>query len=513
MSVDVPTAAVALGHHGYPETAPFDPAAGHPEYRGPVSSRPNAAYEGVRAALALLYPPGDRYGAGARWNPLQELIEPGQTVFIKPNLVDHEHRFGGDVWSVITHPSVVRAVADYVALALRGDGRIVIGDNPHVDCHWDELADLYGMGALAERIGDVGGVPVEFVDLRSWHMPDLTDYGWRSARRSLDGDPLGAHVVDRRTSYLDGRPWWLFRGTYNERLETIRAHRGGHRYAFARTIWDADTYVSVPKLKAHAKVGATLNIKGLIGTIVEKNSLVHWSIGYPRFGGDEYPDPDDRRDYARLYWQHAVTDLLPSRLQLAIRRRLGHTALGRGYRRAVTTDAQRRRLLRGAWDGNDTTWRMTADVHDAFVGAPGEPRRRTLSVIDGIVGGDTDGPHFPHRVAPGAVVAAERLLVADLVAARLMDFDIGNIAYLAALADAHALEPTGIEVRGVNGDFFSPGRRHLGFRPPNRWPALSLHGLEPAGDLLEESRRPARSASSPGGPSAAVPTPTTRSAA
>lgn len=506
MSADRPAAAVSLANHGYPSAAPFDPAVAHPEYRGPIGAEPNAAYEGVRAALALLYPPGERHGTGAAWNPLQHLVEPGQTVFIKPNLVDHEHRYGGDVWSVITHPSVVRAVADYVALALRGEGRIVIGDNPHVDCHWDELCELYDMHSLASRIAEVGGVPVEVVDLRSWHMPDLTNYGWRCARESLVGDPAGAHVVDRRTSYLDGRPWWLFRGTYNERLETIRAHRNGHRYAFARTIWDADTYVSVPKLKSHAKVGATLNIKGLIGTIVDKNSLVHWSIGYPRLGGDEYPEPDDWRDYPRLYWQHAVTDLLPSRLQLAIRDRLGHTALGRAYRQAVTTDAQRRRLLRGAWDGNDTTWRMTADVHDAFVGAPGAPQRRTLSIIDGIVAGDTDGPHFPHRVAPGAVIAAERLLVADLVAARLMDFDVEEIAYLATLRRAHGIDPRAIDVRGIEGDAFASERRHLGFRPPNRWPDLSLHGLRPGGDYLEE-RRAAASSTRP------VPEPTTRSAA
>ena len=76
------------------------------------------------------------------WNPLGELISPRQTVFIKPNLVDHKHRFDGDVWSVITHPSVLRAVIDYVLIALEGEGRLIIGDNPHVDTHWDALAAL-----------------------------------------------------------------------------------------------------------------------------------------------------------------------------------------------------------------------------------------------------------------------------------------------------------------------------------------------------------------------------------
>ena len=407
---------------------------------------------------------------------------------IKPNLVDHAHRYGGDVWSVITHPSVVRAVADYVALALRGRGRIIIGDNPHIDCDWSTISRLYGATSLCARLAAVHGVAAEFVDLRSHHMPDLHYYGWRRARVPLDGDPRGIHTVTLRDSYLDEKSRWLFRGTFNERGETVRAHLRGHTYAFSRTISDADVFVSVPKLKTHAKVGATVNLKGLIGTVGNKNALVHWAIGYPRFGGDEYPEPDDWRDYPRLYWQHLVGDLLPSRVQLGLRERLGSTALGQGYRRLVTVDAQRQRLLRGAWDGNDTTWRMTADVHDAFVGGPGQPHRRTLSIVDGVVAGDTDGPHFPHRVTPGTVVGGESLLATDLVAIRLMDFDVDEVRYAAALSDAHGLWPDAISVLGIDGPFFAPNRRHLAFRPPNRWPNLSLHGLVPGGDVLDDVR-------------------------
>ena len=482
-------AAVYCGASQYPQHPPFDPHVERPELRGPVSEHPNAAHDAVRSALQLLYPPGERYGEGSNWNPLGELIEPGQTVFIKPNLVDHEHRFGGDVWSVITHPAVIRAVTDYVALALRGKGRIQVGDNPHVDCNWDSLSELYRMDLIADRIHDVYGVNVEFIDLRDWHVPNLTNYGWRAGREPLAGDPEGENIVELRDSHLDGARWWLFRGTLNERLETIRAHRGGHRYAFSSTIVNADTYISVPKLKSHAKVGATLNIKGLIGTISNKNSLVHWSIGFPRFGGDEYPDPDSSLDYVRLYWQHLANDLLPSRVLLKIRDTLGTTAIGKRYRSLVTTSAQQQRLLRGAWDGNDTTWRMTADVHDAFVGRPGSPKRPTLSIIDGIIGGDTDGPHFPHRVSSGAVVIAEDLLAADVVAARFMDFDPDAIAYLRALRKSHGLELDDIEVLGAGPGFFHPAKRHLGFRPPNRWPHLSLSGREPAGDLLQETRK------------------------
>ena len=42
-------------------------------------------------------------------------------------------------------------------------------------------------------------------------------------------------------------------------------------------------------MKTHQKVGATLNLKGLVGTISNKNQLVHWQVGYPEINGDECP--------------------------------------------------------------------------------------------------------------------------------------------------------------------------------------------------------------------------------
>ena len=48
------------------------------------------------------------------WNPLGELIRPGETVLLKPNLVRQSHQFNDDWEHIITHGSVIRAVADYV---------------------------------------------------------------------------------------------------------------------------------------------------------------------------------------------------------------------------------------------------------------------------------------------------------------------------------------------------------------------------------------------------------------
>ena len=41
-------------------------------------------------------------------------------------------------------------------------------------------------------------------------------------------------------------------------------------------------------LEQHQKVGATLNLKGLVGSVANKNQLVHWQIDYQEIYGDEY---------------------------------------------------------------------------------------------------------------------------------------------------------------------------------------------------------------------------------
>jgi hypothetical protein len=128
----------------YPTVPPFDPDEKYPEYCGNVcSNAPNPVYRAVRETFRLLQYDRNHYGS-PDWNPLECLIKPGDRVFIKPNLVAHEYgrkaeQKTGDLFSVITHPSVVRAVADYAAIALRGKGSLTIGDNPSIDADFSKL--------------------------------------------------------------------------------------------------------------------------------------------------------------------------------------------------------------------------------------------------------------------------------------------------------------------------------------------------------------------------------------
>ena len=99
--------------------------------------------------------------------------------------------------------------------------------------------------------------------------------------------------------------------------------------------------------------------------------------------------------------------------------------------------------------GNDTCWRLPADLirlalyaDRAGVMQPA-PQRRFLSIVDGIVGGEGDGPLRPTPKTCGVLLAGFHPIAVDLVGARLMGFDPLKITQLRELAQGAAsrLEP------------------------------------------------------------------------
>src|SRR5438552_1696607 len=133
----------------YPTPCPFHPEQAYPEYPFGAAniSAPNPVYEAVRQGLALLGLDRPRYGT-REWNPLGDVVAPGDKVVIKPNFVMHYNHGGGPLEAVVTHPSVLRAVIDYVSIALQGRGRIVVADAPQSDCRFDILRRELTLDAL-----------------------------------------------------------------------------------------------------------------------------------------------------------------------------------------------------------------------------------------------------------------------------------------------------------------------------------------------------------------------------
>lgn len=456
---------------GYPVAFPFDPDEPFPEYRGPVATTPNHVYRGVRRNFELLGYDRENFGTPA-WNPLGHLVKPGQRVFIKPNLCSHEYgrkkeNLKGDLFSIITHPSVVRAVADYVALALQGKGEIIIGDNPTIDTNFARLMDATQLDKFAPLFRERHGIRCDVLDLRDTWCDDLKHYGNKSMMAKLPGDPRGDTVVNLgKRSFFSGLNPLLFRGVFTDRWETIRHHHGRRQeYAVANSIFQADVYISVAKLKTHHKVGATLNVKGLVGMCTRKNYLIHWRIGFPSWGGDEYPEPKRRMDHVRLALKHLAVTVTPERVHAWIAKRLKGGAVERMFRVEG---------YRGAWEGNDSCWRMAADLYLALMSR----ERKTLSVIDGVVGGDGNGPFFPGRRESCTVITGENLVLVDAVAVRMMDFQIAHIGYLTGLFGRVGLDPAKLRIVSMDydvRDFFTSQRSYLGFNPPSAWPRLPIN--------------------------------------
>ncbi|HIE98753.1 MAG TPA: DUF362 domain-containing protein [Fuerstia sp.] len=338
------------------------------------------------------------------------ILGPGNTVVIKPNFVIDQHYAGGDIYLVVTHPSVIRAVADYCLIAVQQHGQIIVADAPVEDCDFDNLIDTMKLKVVQAAYRNRLGVNLDVLDLRRYvaKVGDGNVYSFN--RTPLGGDPAGDVVVDLgEQSMLYGKPGEFF-GADPDTSETQRNHRGStHRYQVSSTILSCDALISVPKLKVHKKVGATLNLKGMVGMNTNKNFLVHYTLGTPAKGGDQAVDPVVIADSIILkirkiinavfvsshnrYLERLHNTLFHSRLYVRCRNLLRKM----GLELSDETD----RTDGGNWHGNDTCWRMVADLAKLMCYADNEgtlhetPQRAMFCVVDGIIGGDGNGPMRP----------------------------------------------------------------------------------------------------------------------
>jgi uncharacterized protein (DUF362 family) len=385
-------------------------------------------YRDAGAVIALVRQAMDALGPGA-----SGLIHPGDKVVLKPNWVkEHDERHPGPgQWEhVVTHPSVIEGVIRWVAPRLGGRGSVVICDAPQTD---SSFATLRGYCQLDEMVArcrrDFPGVTIELLDLRpeEWHAVD----GVTVSRTALPGDPLGStHVrLDGASEFVGYGGCGQLYGASYDMAETNRKHQGTtHEYLLCRTPMDADVFINIPKLKTHKKVGLTCALKNLVGINANKNWLPHHTEGTPDRGGDQFPAATAK---ARLEhsWMGGAKRILKnspllSRLFVPLKK-VGRLIFG---------DTQK--VVRsGNWHGNDTCWRMVLDLNKClfFFNGAGERRAkpmRYLAVVDGIVGGEGNGPMAPDARPCGVIVAGTHPLAVDTVAAMLMGFEPRRIRML-----------------------------------------------------------------------------------
>jgi hypothetical protein len=187
-------------------------------------------------------------------------------------------------------------------------------------------------------------------------------------------------------------------------------------------------FINLPKLKTHKKVGITCALKNLVGINANKNWLPHHTEGTPENGGDQFPHPTTK---ARLEhsWMGTAKRWLRhrpgwSRVFVPLKK------MGRLY----FGDTQN--VVRsGNWHGNDTCWRMVLDLNKCLFSYDGRGERRKrplryLAVVDGIIGGEGNGPMSPDPVPSGVILAGTHPVAVDVAAATLMGFDWRRIRLL-----------------------------------------------------------------------------------
>ena len=413
--------------------------------RQPPEYEPALVSESVRAAL-------DAIGM-----PVRALVKPGDRVVLKPNFIRQSHTTRPDEWQqIITHGTIIATMARDVAAAMGGRGTITIADAPQTDSDFDKICALTELPALRDELArDFPELAFEILDLRRevWRTRD----GVIVERRKLPEDPRGYTLVDLADdSCFVGKQGRFYGADYDTKFTESHHSGGRHEYLLSRSVMDADVFINLPKLKTHKKVGVTLSLKNLVGINGDKNYLPHFSIGTPGDGGDEFPD-------SRI--QNRVQSKLISAFKSAAKSSpwWGPAAKRVGSRIFGETNAV---VRSGNWHGNDTTWRMVLDLNRALLeyDGAGHPRReplRYLSIIDGIVAGEGDGPMEADAKPCGVVIAGTHPVATDFAAAGLMGLDWQRLPTIREGLRVFGLTPGDIEADGGESFRFVP---HFGWK-------------------------------------------------
>lgn len=398
----------------------FSPSERFPEYPfDTISKIENPVYRLVRQVLVDANLDRSHFGSSS-WNPLGSYIAPNSRVFILCNFVYHRrsketpHSF----LAKCIHGSVLRALIDYVLIATGPQGKIVFGNAPLQSCRWSNVLADTGADRVAEFYV-AEGASVRAEDLRLFILQKSL-LGKIKNNYSRNGESSAISFDLGESSLLAKRKGSPFRVMNYNPDKTDRYHSGNsHIYVINRSVLDAQTVISLPKLKVHEKVGLTCALKGFVGTVGHKDCLAHHRFGSPLLGGDEFPA------------KHAFTTPLSSFHDWLNRREAGARLQGcmEILHHLLSSALRRLGVIRsGAWHGNDTAWRMVLDLvqimqyGDSAGALQRSVQRRHLALIDGIVGGEGNGPLAPSPVDCGTLIFSDDLVLADRVAWRLMGY-------------------------------------------------------------------------------------------
>jgi uncharacterized protein (DUF362 family) len=366
---------------------------------------------------------------------LFSLILPGDKVVLKPNWIRESHLSRLEEWEpIITHPTVITAVLRKVLENLKGKGEISILDGPETASTFSKILDHYPVDVW-RNMAQESGVNLGIIDLRDDEWTVFQNVVVK--RMKLPGDPSGSTQVNllRDESEFNGiAPFKGYFGADSNILETNRAHDGiNNFYRVSRTVLEADVFINLPKLKTHKKAGITCNLKNLVGINTYKNFLPHNMIGTVEDGGDQFPKRSPKSflesKLMPLIHQHV---LVSPKLSRCINPLIG-------FGKRVFGDNSKT-VRGGSWYGNNTLWRTILDLNKVLFYANPDgtmrednplSRKKYISVVDGIIGGEKNGPKSPDPINMGVIICGKDPVTTDSVGARLMGLNPQKIPSIA----------------------------------------------------------------------------------
>lgn len=355
------------------------------------------------------------------------IIKPGDKVVIKPNFVRQCSIKSKEWIHVITNPKLIEQVLKLAVIKLKEKGEIKILDAPQEDSDFDVLIRNIGLKKIIEEIQRKTSIPISIIDIRTECKKSLN--GVIVERKQQVGDPLGYTRIDlaQDSSFTGKQNKNYYGADYN--IEEAQGFHNNYNntYVISNSVLNCDVFINMPKIKTHKIGGMTCCLKNAIGIIGIKNCIPHHTIGTPNNDGDTVPFENSKAK-AENSVKNVARSLLNKNIPfvgyfLAISKAIIQPFIGKNF----TV------IRNGHWYGNDTLWRAILDLNKIIIYCDtngkicNSPQRKYISIVDGIIAGEKNGPMMPEKKECGIIVVSYNGLICDTVVSRLMGFDYNKI--------------------------------------------------------------------------------------
>lgn len=423
----------------YPDY-PYDPSEYYPEFsrykEQMATCASNEVYSAVRDVLEHLDLDQENQGT-EYWNPLKELIHPGQQVLLKPNLVYHQHPKGNkEVLSMVTNAAVLRPLIDYILLATHGNCKIIIGDAPVQGADFACVTKISGVDRLVEYYREKG-IEIKLIDMRQL-ISVRNDAGilgekHRNPNRTKQ-DYFAVDLKDKTELYEIIDACNRFEITDYAYRSVMKHHnRKKNEYIIPKEVLRSDLIINIPKLKTHRKAGITCAMKNLVGINGDKTCLAHHTRGVKGEYGDEFNERKFKTICKVRIWTFLKTTKAGIFIAGLIMRFFQKFVWCGQTIKEYNMEHRPKVFTEGSWYGNDTLWRCVKDINKIALYADkngnmkGDRQRNYLCMVDAVLAGEKEGPMEQTTVDMGVVFGGKNPVYVDYLATKLMRLDYHRI--------------------------------------------------------------------------------------